>query len=158
MSFRVVQPNAENVFPIFEEFDLHIRIAILAAIIIASQILKLSIHLHEQINMAGGGHQIDSLHSQLCLQQFWQQARKEDRAGAVADQVKAHAPGQRRRRTEAIRFVAPGSSRATLRFILATSCMEYSQFESIDMAEYGLLAEQNDLSLSLRRKTCLSRG
>jgi hypothetical protein len=36
--------------------------------------------------------------------------------------------------------------------------MEFSQFESIDMAEYGLLAEQNDLSLSFRRKTCLSRG
>jgi hypothetical protein len=34
--------------------------------------------------------------------------------------------------------------------------MEFSQFESIDMAEYGLLAEQNDLSLSFRRKACLS--
>jgi len=29
--------------------------------------------------------------------------------------------------------------------MLVTSCLEFSQFESIDMAEYGLLAEQNDL-------------
>jgi hypothetical protein len=43
MAFRAVQPNAENAFPIFEEVDLNIRIAILAAIIIAAQILKLSI-------------------------------------------------------------------------------------------------------------------
>jgi|RhiMethySRZTD1v2_1073278.scaffolds.fasta_scaffold22135_6 hypothetical protein len=47
MPFRVVQPNAENVFPIFEEFDLNIRIAILAAIIIAAQILRLSIVIFE---------------------------------------------------------------------------------------------------------------
>jgi len=47
MPFRVVQPNAESVFPIFEEFDLYIRIAILSAIIIAAQILRLSIVIFE---------------------------------------------------------------------------------------------------------------
>jgi hypothetical protein len=36
--------------------------------------------------------------------------------------------------------------------------VEFSQLESIDMAEYGLLAEQNDLSLGFKRKACLSVG
>jgi hypothetical protein len=36
--------------------------------------------------------------------------------------------------------------------------VEFSQLESIDMAEYGLLPEQNDLSLSFGHKACLIRG
>jgi len=36
--------------------------------------------------------------------------------------------------------------------------VEFSQLESIDMAEYDLLAEQNDLSLSFGHKACLNQG
>ena len=57
-----------------------------------------------------------------------------------------------------MRFSAPGSSRVTLRFILVTSCVELTQFESAEMAENSLLAEQCDLSLSIGRKARLSRG
>jgi hypothetical protein len=48
LPFRVVQADAKNVFPIFEEFDLEVRIAILAAVIIAAQILRLSVVFFEQ--------------------------------------------------------------------------------------------------------------
>jgi hypothetical protein len=48
LPFRVVQADAKNVFPIFEEFDLQVRVAVLAAVIIAAQILRLSVIFFEQ--------------------------------------------------------------------------------------------------------------
>jgi hypothetical protein len=42
--------------------------------------------------------------------------------------------------------------------MLVTSYVEFTQFENAEMAENGLLAEQNDPSLSFGHKACLSQG